>query len=177
MMLKVLFFVFLFIILVKGAAYDCSLLLMGQYLCPEPGRNQIDPKTQQFYGCERNGLAKVWCIAAEGIECLGTNNNTFTKEMPCKWTNGYHLDTVLLLSVFTGMFGLDRFYLGYYGMGLLKACTLGGFFIGQLVDIILIALQIVRPADGSHYIIPYYGAGVNIIRSNNETFRVPRDDW
>lgn len=87
------------------------------------------------------------------------------------------MDTVLLLSVFTGMFGLDRFYLGYYGMGLLKACTLGGFFIGQLVDIILIALQIVRPADGSYYIIPYYGAGVDIIRSNNETYIVPKDDW
>lgn len=91
--------------------------------------------------------------------------------------NGYHLDTVLLLSVFTGMFGVDRFYLGYYGMGLLKACTLGGFFIGQLVDVILIALQIVRPADGSHYIIPYYGAGVSIIRSDNTTYRVPKDDW
>lgn len=108
------------------------------------------------------------------------NNFIPTQEIiffSCYFSNGYHLDTVLLLSVFTGMFGLDRFYLGYYGMGLLKACTLGGFFIGQLVDIILIALQIVRPADGSHYIIPYYGAGVDIIRSNNETYRVPRDDW
>ncbi|KAI9576535.1 hypothetical protein GQX74_009592 [Glossina fuscipes] len=79
--------------------------------------------------------------------------------------NGYHFDTVLLLSIFTGVFCLDRFYLGYYGAGLLKVSTLGGFFIGQLVDIILIAFQIVRPADGSYYIIPYYGSAVEIIRS------------
>ncbi|KAI9576514.1 hypothetical protein GQX74_009571 [Glossina fuscipes] len=29
------------------------------------------------------------------------------------FSNGYHLDTAVLLSVFTGTFGLDRFYLGY----------------------------------------------------------------
>uniref|UniRef100_A0A1A9ZYL3 Uncharacterized protein n=1 Tax=Glossina pallidipes TaxID=7398 RepID=A0A1A9ZYL3_GLOPL len=40
-----------------------------------------------------------------------------------------------------------------------------GWFLGQLADIILIALQIVLPADGSYYIIPYYGAVVDIIRS------------
>uniref|UniRef100_A0A1A9V050 Uncharacterized protein n=1 Tax=Glossina austeni TaxID=7395 RepID=A0A1A9V050_GLOAU len=40
------------------------------------------------------------------------------------FNNGYHLDTVLLLSVF----GLNRFVLlGYYGIGLLKVSTLGGF--------------------------------------------------
>ena len=26
----------------------------------------------------------------------------------CEWTNGYHFDTALLLSVFLGMFGADR---------------------------------------------------------------------
>lgn len=40
------------------------------------------------------------------------------------------------------MFGLDRFYLGYPGIGLAKLCTLGFMFLGQLLDIILIAAQV-----------------------------------
>lgn len=44
--------------LVRGAAYDCTTLLMGQFLCPDPAKSHIDPKTQQYKGCEPNGLAK-----------------------------------------------------------------------------------------------------------------------
>lgn len=75
------------------------------------------------------------------------------------------------------MFGIDRFYLGYPAIGLAKFCTLGFMFLGQLIDIILIATQVVGPADGSAYIIPYYGAGITVIRSNNWTYRLPQDDW
>lgn len=75
------------------------------------------------------------------------------------------------------MFGIDRFYLGYPAIGLVKFCTLGFMFLGQLLDIILIATQVVGPADGSAYVIPYYGAGVQVIRSDNWTFRVRQSDW
>ncbi|XP_030387262.1 TM2 domain-containing protein CG10795 [Scaptodrosophila lebanonensis] len=156
---------------------DCNKLLMGQFMCPDPAKNHIDPKTQQLRGCTPENRARVWCIAAQDINCTETGNSTFTRELPCKWTNGYHLDTTLLLSVFLGMFGVDRFYLGYPGIGLLKFCTLGGMFLGQLIDVVLIAMQVVGPADGSAYVIPYYGAGIHIVRSDNTTYRLPRDDW
>lgn len=91
--------------------------------------------------------------------------------------NGYHFDTALLLSIFLGMFGIDRFYLGYPAIGLLKFCTFGFMFLGQLVDVILIATQMVTPADGSAYIISYYGPVLSVIRSDNTTYRRPQSDW
>jgi len=47
----------------------------------------------------------------------------------------------LLLAVFLGWFGLDRFYIGRYKAGWLKLITLGGLGIWYLLDIILIASE------------------------------------
>jgi len=152
---------------------DCSALRMGQFRCNET----IDPATQQLRGCTNNNIAKLSCEAVEGLVCDESNNRTFTKDFECKWTNGYKYDTALLLSVFLGFLGADRFYLGHVGMGALKFCTLGFFFIGHLVDVILIATQYTTPIDGSQFIVGYYGPSVENIKSDNLTFVVRRPDW
>lgn len=155
---------------------DCSTLRMGQYLCPDPSYDLIDPKTQQIRGCTKQGIAKIPCLVVDGLICQETDTRIFFKEVPCKWTNGKSFETALLLSIFLGMFGVDRFYLGYPALGLAKFCTLGFMFFGQLIDIILIATQTVGPADGSAYVIPYYGPTVEVIRSDNTTHRLKQDD-
>jgi TM2 domain-containing membrane protein YozV len=58
----------------------------------------------------------------------------------------------ILLSFFLGPLGVDRFYLGYTGLGVLKLLTLGGFFVWALIDFIRIILKSLGPADGSTYI-------------------------
>ena len=45
----------------------------------------------------------------------------------------------LILSIFLGELGIDRFYLGYIGTGILKLITCGGFGIWWLIDLIMIA--------------------------------------
>lgn len=54
----------------------------------------------------------------------------------------------LLLSIFLGYLGVDRFYLGHVGLGLLKLFTFGGCCIWWLIDIILIATGSLRDAQG-----------------------------
>lgn len=54
----------------------------------------------------------------------------------------------LLLSIFLGVLGVDRFYLGHVGLGLLKLFTAGGCGIWWLIDIILIATGSLRDSRG-----------------------------
>lgn len=59
--------------------------------------------------------------------------------------------TALILSVLVGGLGIDRFYLGYTGMGVLKLLTGGCFGVLYVIDIINIATGKLLPADGSAY--------------------------
>ncbi len=57
--------------------------------------------------------------------------------------------TALILSIFLGNFGIDRFYLGYTGLGILKLLTGGGCGVWTIIDSILIAFDSLQPADGT----------------------------
>lgn len=56
--------------------------------------------------------------------------------------------TALLLSLFVGTFGVDRFYLGQTGLGVAKLLTFGGCGIWYLIDFILIAMRKVNDSAG-----------------------------
>ena len=57
--------------------------------------------------------------------------------------------TLVLLSFFLGGLGVDRFYTGYIGLGILKLLTAGGCGVWWLVDFILIVSGKFRDANGN----------------------------
>jgi TM2 domain/GYF domain 2 len=56
--------------------------------------------------------------------------------------------TAMILSFFLGALGVDRFYLGYTGLGVLKLLTFGGCGIWALIDFINIAIRKMPDSDG-----------------------------
>ena len=56
--------------------------------------------------------------------------------------------TLLILSVLLGGLGVDRFFSGHIGLGVLKLITIGGCGIWAIIDIIMIATGKFRDGEG-----------------------------
>lgn len=59
-----------------------------------------------------------------------------------------HFLAAFFLSFMWGTFGVDRMYMGFWGLGFLKLITLGGFGIWVIVDLILIMGGYMRDKQG-----------------------------
>ena len=69
--------------------------------------------------------------------------------------------TALILSVLVGGLGIDRFYLGYIGIGVVKLLTAGCLGVLWIIDIVNIASGNLLPADG----VPYKEDSENVIKA------------
>lgn len=59
-----------------------------------------------------------------------------------------HFLILFFFSFMWGTFGVDRFYMGYVGTGILKLLTLGGVGLWTLVDMIVIMTGTFRDKEG-----------------------------
>ncbi|GMS90453.1 hypothetical protein PENTCL1PPCAC_12628, partial [Pristionchus entomophagus] len=150
---------------------DCAKLHPYKFQCYGI---DYDKYTNQPADCNPDNSIPLNCtISLPGIVCIG-NTTDFTYALPdgCRYgAKAYH-SSAMLLSLFFGLLGLDRFYLGYYTIGLIKLCSMGGLFILYFIDIVLIALQILEPADGSGYIMQLWGPRAFPVRFNNQTLMI-----
>ena len=98
-------------------------------------------------GCKPSlELTEAYCKPLK--PCMG--NSLFLRNTYCQKSNK-SLRIAVLLSLFLGGFGVDRFYLGYYLIGAFKFITLGGFGLAYMIDLILIVNGYLGPTDDSLY--------------------------
>jgi len=101
--------------------------------------------------CTLGGLG-IWALVDLIITGMGGRADADGQPLARRPTEGTPVKsqgTAFILSWLLGSFGVDRFYLGYTGPGVLKLITFGGCGIWALVDFALIGMGLVRDARGN----------------------------
>ena len=94
---------------------------------------------------------KTWAsagkITGDSIVVDANGEHWNAKQIPGVFSNRDWL-VALVLSVIVGTLGVDRFYLGKIGTGILKLITFGGLGVWTIIDIILIAVKKLDDKEG-----------------------------
>jgi hypothetical protein len=108
-----------------------------------PGIVDVSVDTAQLMQLASSGTLKADSLVKENL----TGVVFPASQIPGVFSNKQYL-VALLLSIFLGYFGVDRFYTGHVGTGIAKLLTFGGCGIWALIDLILYAMNSVKDISG-----------------------------
>jgi TM2 domain-containing membrane protein YozV len=99
--------------------------------------------------CGGFGIWAMVDLILIGTGAMRDNNGLPLRRDPPVGYPKHSQATLFLLSYFLGAFGVDRFYLGQPGLGVLKLLTCGGFGIWSLIDTLMIGMGRFRDSEGN----------------------------
>ena len=116
----------------------------GTFIVQRMGAEEGPFSVAELRSQAQSGMLKSTSLVKRGD---GTGTWFQAAEIPYVFSQKDWL-TAVLLSLFVGWLGIDRFYLGYTGLGVAKLVTLGFFGIWALIDLVLIIMGRLPDSDG-----------------------------
>ena len=98
------------------------------------------------------GGCGIWAVVDMVLTGIGSQTDAtgaVLQREPVAGTPVKSQTVAFILSWLLGVFGVDRFYLGYTGLGILKLVTAGGCGIWALVDFAMVGMGIMKDAQGN----------------------------
>jgi hypothetical protein len=108
-----------------------------------PGMADLKVDTAQLMQLALSGTLKADSLVREN----STGAVFAARQIPGVFSDKQYM-VALLLSIFLGFLGIDRFYTGHVGTGIAKLLTFGGCGIWALIDLILYAMNSVKDISG-----------------------------
>jgi len=139
----------------QGCTYDVPVHKIGnwraepdyliQHSFVAPGASAKDPhvnscsikRLSESLQCSGRGACTLWVRADQGNELAFCKCDKYWADPECR-TARKSQTLAYLLSMFFGILGADKFYLGFPGLGVVKLLTLGGGGVWWVWDIISI---------------------------------------
>ncbi|MBM9459930.1 NINE protein [Nocardioides sp. zg-536] len=134
-----------------GQHYDPSQPYAGSYGNAAAGPFYINVLGQEYGPIDYASLAQQ-AISGQikpdtAVRTADSQQYFSARDVPGLYSDKEWL-TTLLISLFLGGFGIDRFYLGQTGLGIAKLLTCGGCGVWSIIDLILIAMRKLPDAQG-----------------------------